>query len=81
METTNCFFTDLKKLMEIHKIQNINITANITDDGKLTLGDDLIIRHYAEAEDKVNVFTLHKPTQDEYESFFREECNGYGSWL
>jgi hypothetical protein len=74
METTNCFFTDFENLMKIHKIKNLSIVANITDDDKLTFDKDIVIIRYPDVKEDVNVFTLHQPTPDEYENFFREEC-------
>jgi hypothetical protein len=74
MEITDCFFNDLKVLMNIHNVKNLSVVANIADDNKLVFGDDIIINYFPDAEKEVNVFTLHKPAPDEYEYFFRDEC-------
>jgi ABC-type uncharacterized transport system substrate-binding protein len=59
--------------MNVHNVKNIGIVANITNDNKLVF-EEALVNYFEDDNLEVNVFTLHKPTPDEYETMFREEC-------
>jgi hypothetical protein len=60
-----CFINELAELMESYNINSIDITANIDKQGKL------VIDTYSTIKNSDNeIYMIHKPNQEEYESMF-----------
>ena len=73
MKTTNCFYNDLKNLMNVHNLKGISVVANLTNDNKLIFSEAKLI-HFPDDE-PMDSGSCHKPSYDELADLLRMEEN------